>query len=74
MTIGGQTLNIGSSDNTAATLASTIDKGNYGVQAAYNANSGQLTFTSANSAMGISTSSLNETGPPAQPPVLLLAA
>jgi flagellin len=63
MTIGGQTLNIGSSDNTAATLASTIDKGNYGVQAAYNANSGQLTFTSANSAMGISTSSLNETAP-----------
>jgi flagellin len=63
MTIGGQTLNIGSSDNTAATLASTIDKGNYGVQAAYNANSGQLTFTSPNSAMGISTSSLNETAP-----------
>jgi flagellin len=63
MTIGGQTLNIGSSDNTAATLASTIDKGNYGVQAAYNANSGQLTFTSPNSAMGISTSALNETAP-----------
>ena len=63
MTIGGQTINIGSSDNTAASLASTIDKGNYGVQAAYNANSGQLTFTSPNSAMGISTSSLNETAP-----------
>jgi flagellin len=63
MTIGGQTLNIGSSDDTAATLASTIDKGNYGVQAAYNANSGQLTFSSPNSAMGISTGSLNETAP-----------
>ena len=63
ITIGGQTLNIGSSDNSAATLASTINKGNYGVQAAYNANSGQLTFTSPNSAMGISTSSLDETAP-----------
>jgi flagellin len=63
MTIGGQTLNIGSSDNTAATLASTIDKGSYGVQAAYDSNSGQLTFTSSNSSMAISTSSLNESTP-----------
>ena len=61
--IGANTLNIGSSDNSAATLASTINQGNYGVQAAYNANSGQLTFTSPNSSLNITTSSLSETAP-----------
>ena len=61
--IGSNTLNIGASDNTAATLASTINQGNYGVQAAYNANSGQLTFTSPNSSMSVTTNSLSETAP-----------
>jgi len=61
--IGSKTINIGSSDNTAATLATTINQGDYGVQAAYNANSGQLTFTSSNSAQVVNTGSLDETAP-----------
>jgi flagellin len=61
--IGTNTINIGASDNTAATLASAINNGNYGVTAAYNANSGQLTFNSPNSSMSIDTGALDEAAP-----------
>jgi flagellin len=63
LVIGTQTINIGSSNNTAATLAAAINKGAYGVEATYTAGTGQLTFTSPNSAMAVSTSSLTETTP-----------
>ncbi len=61
--IGTNTINIGASDNTAATLASAINNGNYGATAAYNANSGQLTFSSPNSSMSINTGALDEAAP-----------
>ena len=58
--IGSSTIAIGSSDNTAATLASTIDKGNYGVTAVYNATTNTMTFTSANSSMSVNSTNLDE--------------
>jgi flagellin len=61
--IGGTTINIGSSDNSAATLVSTINKGNYGVTAAYSNSTGELTFTSPNSAMAVNTTSLTQMAP-----------
>jgi flagellin len=69
LVIGGHTINIGASDNSAATLASTISQGNYGVTASYDATSGQLTFTSPNSALSVNSSALTETAPGTTTPV-----
>ena len=60
MSIGANTIAIGLTDNTAATLASAINKGDYGVTAAYNATTNSMSFTSANSSMTIDSSSLEE--------------
>jgi flagellin len=59
--IGSNTLAIGASDNSAATLVSAVNKGNYGVTAAYDASTDALTFTSVNSSLSIDTSNLYET-------------
>ena len=56
ITLGAQTINIGAADNTADTLATAINAGNYGVTASY-AN-GVMTFSSANSAMNVDTTTL----------------
>jgi flagellin len=59
ITLGAKTITIGATDNSAATLASTINAGNYGVTASYA--SGEMTFSSANSAMTVGTTTLDST-------------
>jgi len=59
MTIGGQTITITAADNTLASLAATINDGDYGVTAAYSQANADIVFTSANSNMTI-TSALND--------------
>ena len=51
--LGSQTITIGATNNTGATLAAAINKGDYGVTASY-AN-GTMTFSSPNSAMSVVT-------------------
>jgi len=58
--IGSNTIAIGTSDDTAATLASTINKGDYGVTATYNATTNTMSFTSANSSMAVNSTLLDE--------------
>jgi flagellin len=55
LTIGSYTiaLGVGTSTNTLKNLAATIDAGNYGVTATYNATTKDIVFTSANSALTI---------------------
>ncbi|MGD0732642.1 MAG: flagellin [Terracidiphilus sp.] len=55
LTIGAQTITINSSDDTLATLAQTINNGDYGVTAAYSQTNADIVFTSANSALAIGT-------------------
>ncbi|HEX4286279.1 MAG TPA: flagellin [Terracidiphilus sp.] len=62
MTIGGKALAITSADNTLATLASTINAGDYGVTASYDQTKAQIVFTSANSALRVDTTSLTIAG------------
>lgn len=59
--IGANTISIGSTDNSASTLAAAINQGTYGVTAAYNSASNTLTFTSANSSLAVNTGNLYET-------------
>lgn len=61
LTIGSNTITIGTTTNTALTLAAAINSGNYGVTATYNASSNTMSFTSVNSAMNVSSTSLTET-------------
>jgi len=61
LTIGSNTIAVGSSDNTAATLVSAINKGDYGATASYNTSTNTITFSSANSSLAIGTGSLEET-------------
>jgi flagellin len=60
LVIGANTIAIGATNNTGASLASAINKGDYGVTATYDSTSGALTFTSANSSMTVNSSSLEE--------------
>jgi flagellin len=53
LTIGSQTITIGAADNTLATLASTINAGDYGVTATYSQANKDIAFTSANSGIVI---------------------
>jgi flagellin len=61
VSIGSQSIAIGSGNNTAATLASAINNGNYGVTASYSTSTGNLTFTTSNSSLQVSTGSLSQT-------------
>jgi flagellin len=61
LNIGSNKIAIGSTDNTAATLATAINQGSYGISATYSAATGDLTFTSSNSSLSIGTSQLSET-------------
>jgi flagellin len=56
ITLGSNTIDIGANNNTGSTLATAINAGNYGVTAAFS--NGSMTFTSANSAMTVTTTSL----------------
>jgi flagellin len=55
LTIGAQTITINSSDDTLATLAQTINSGDYGVTAAYSQTNADIVLTSSNSALTIGT-------------------
>jgi flagellin len=57
ITLGSNDITIGANNNTADTLAKAINAGNYGVTASYS--DGVMTFSSANSAMTVDTSSLD---------------
>jgi len=59
--IGSSTISIGSTDNTPATLATAINKGDFGVIATYDSSTATLTFTSENSSLEVNTSNLSET-------------
>ncbi len=61
ITIGNNTIDIGSTNNSAALLTAAIDRGNYGVTASYDPGTGAMTFTSPNSALSVDTSSLDAT-------------
>jgi len=61
LTIGSNTLAIGTTDNTGATLAAAINNGDFGASATYNATSDTLTFTSLNSSLTVNTTNLNAT-------------
>jgi flagellin len=70
LTIGSNIIAIGATDNTAASLVTAINKGNYGVTAAYDANTNTMTFTSVNSSMIVNSGSLDEAvGPGVGAPV-----
>jgi flagellin len=56
ITLGSNTIDIGANNNTGSTLATAINAGNYGVTAAFS--NGTMTFSSANSAMTVTTTSL----------------
>jgi flagellin len=58
--IGSNTIAIGTSDDTAATLATTINKGDYGVTATYDATTNTMSFISANSSMTVNSTLLDE--------------
>ena len=60
LTIGQETISIGTTNNTAATLAAAINKGDYGVTAAYNAATDTMTFLSPNASLTVDTSNLEE--------------
>jgi len=51
--IGNNTIDIGSTNNSAALLTAAINKGDYGVTASYNAGTGAMTFVSPNSALSV---------------------
>ena len=55
LSIGAQTININSSDDTLATLAQTINSGDYGVTASYSQTNANIILTSSNSALAIGT-------------------
>jgi len=55
LSIGAQTININSSDDTLATLAQTINNGDYGVKAAYSQTNADIILTSSNSAQAVGT-------------------
>ncbi|MGA2673337.1 MAG: flagellin [Terracidiphilus sp.] len=55
LTIGAQTITINSSDDTLATLAATINAGDYGVTAAYSQTNADIILTSSNSSLAIGT-------------------
>jgi flagellin len=61
LTIGSNTIDIGPTNNSASTLVTAIDKGDYGVTAAYNASTNTLSFTSPNSSLTVNTGNLDET-------------
>jgi flagellin len=60
LTIGQNTISIGSTDNTAATLVAAINKGDYGITASYNSANDALTFFSPNPSLTVNTSNLQE--------------
>jgi flagellin len=55
LTIGAQTITINTSDDTLATLAATINAGDYGVTAAYSQTNADIILTSSNSSLAIGT-------------------
>jgi flagellin len=61
ITIGNKTIDIGSTNNSAALLTAAINKGDYGVTASYNSGTGAMTFVSPNSALSVDTSNLDAT-------------
>jgi flagellin len=61
LVIGAHTISIGLSNNSGATLADAINNGGYGVQATYDSIAGTMTFTSANSAMHVDATLLQQT-------------
>jgi flagellin len=61
ITIGNNTIDIGSTNNSAALLTAAINKGDYGVTASYNSGTGAMTFVSPNSALSVDTSNLDAT-------------
>jgi flagellin len=63
LTIGSQTITIGAADNTLATLASTINSGNYGVTATYSQANKDIVFTSSNSGIVITDGSASGSNP-----------
>ncbi len=62
MTIGSQTITIGSADDTLASLASTINAGAYGVTATYSQANADIVFTSSNSNTTITDTTNDVTG------------
>jgi len=58
LVVGANTISIGPSNDTAATLADSINNGNYGVKADYDSTTDTLTFSSKNSKLQIDTSGL----------------
>jgi len=61
MTIGSQTITIGSADDTLASLASTINSGAYGVTATYSQANADIVFTSSNSNMTVTQTTTDTT-------------
>jgi flagellin len=61
ITIGNNTIDIGSTNNSAALLTAAINKGDYGVTASYNAGPGSMTFVSPNSSLSVNTGNLDAT-------------
>lgn len=64
LTIGNQTITLGTAGTTRtmAELLSTVNSGNYGVNATYNATTGVMTLTSPNSAMTFGGAGLTDGG------------
>ena len=60
LVIGSNTIAIGPTDNTAASLASAINAGSYGVTANYDATTNTMSFTSSNPSIVVDSSSLNQ--------------
>ena len=58
LVIGSNTIAIGPTDNTAASLAAAINAGSYGVNASYDATSNTMTFTSSNPSIGVDSGAL----------------
>jgi len=61
LAIGSQTITIGAADNTLASLASTINAGDYGVTAAYSQANADIVFTSSNSNVTIASTVADHT-------------
>jgi flagellin len=61
ITIGNNTIDIGSTNNSAPLLTAAINKGDYGVTASYNSGTGAMTFVSPNSALSVDTGNLDAT-------------
>jgi flagellin len=60
LTIGSSNIGIGASNNTAASLAAAINAGEYGVKAAYDANTNIMTFTSVNPSIHVNSAALDQ--------------